>query len=79
MHLLFYAAALYAAVLEKWTYPGFEGDQFKDHLHSEESSEEHVEDVHGSIKVFRLLIVLQRHISKMLLTTRKVRSVGVLL
>lgn len=43
---------------EKWTYPGFEGDQFKDHLHCEEPSEEHVEDVHGVIEILGLPMML---------------------
>lgn len=66
---IFYAALLYCTALEcssipqleKWTYPGFEGDQFKDHLHSEEPSEEHVEDVHGIIEIFGLSMMLQGH------------------
>lgn len=72
---IFYAALLYCTVpecssilqLEKWTYPGFEGDQFKDHLHSEESSEEHVEDVHGIIEIFGLSMMLQGHINNSLI------------
>lgn len=32
------------------TYSGFEGDELEDHLHSENPSEDHVEDVHGIIK-----------------------------
>lgn len=43
------------------TYPGFEGNQFKDHLHCEESSEEHVEDVHGIVEAFGLSVMLQKH------------------
>lgn len=57
--------------LEKWTYPGFEGDEFKDHLNSEESSEEHVEDVHGIIEIFCLSMMLQRHINNSLVSTKK--------
>lgn len=46
-------------LLEQYTYPGFEGDQFKDHLHCEESSEKHVQDVHGIVEIFCLPMVLQ--------------------
>lgn len=59
--VLYYVQECYSSLqLGKWTYPGFEGDQFKDHLHSEESSEEHVEDVHGIIEIFGLSMMLQR-------------------
>ena len=68
--LLLYSTVLYCRPtvqdsilqLKRWTYPGFEGDEFKDHLHSEESSEEHVEDVHGIIEIFGLSMMLQRHV-----------------
>lgn len=43
------------------TYPGFEGNQFKDHLHCEESSEEHVQDVHGIVEAFGLSVMLCKH------------------
>ena len=40
-------------------YPGFESDEFQDHLHGEHSGEDHVEDVHGRAKHVGLLIVLR--------------------
>lgn len=52
------------AVLLRWrreTYPGFEGNQFEDHLHGEEPSEKHVEDVHGVVEIFSLAVMLQVH------------------
>lgn len=63
LHCSLLYCSLYDSIVqqEKWTYPGFEGDQFKDHLHSEKSSEEHVEDVHGIIEIFGLSMMLQRH------------------
>lgn len=39
-------------------YPGFEGDQFEDHLHSEDGGEDHVQDVHHVVKCLRLAVVL---------------------
>lgn len=39
-------------------YLGFEGNELQDHLHSEEASEEHVEDVHGDLEQAALAIVL---------------------
>lgn len=61
----FYKTFILISTLElgEWTYPGFEGDQFKDHLHSEKSSKEHVEDVHGIIEIFGLSMMLQKHIN----------------
>ena len=41
-------------------YPGFEGDQFQNHFHSEDRGEDHVQDVHHIVKQLRLSIVLQR-------------------
>lgn len=43
-------------------YLGFEGDQFEDHLHSEEWGEQHVQDVHHVVKRLRLPVVL--HVEK---------------
>lgn len=43
---------------EPEAYLGFEGNKLQDHLHSEEASEEHVEDVHGDFKQAALAIVL---------------------
>lgn len=40
-------------------YLGFEGNELQDHLHSEETSEEHVEDVHGDFEQAALAIVLR--------------------
>lgn len=51
-------ALLFSA--EESTYPGFEGNQFQDHLHCEESSEEHVEDVHGIVEAFGLSVMLRK-------------------
>lgn len=42
------------------TYSGFEGDELEDHLHSENPSEDHVEDVHGIVEQMRLTMVLER-------------------
>lgn len=75
--MLLDSAVLYVAVLEEWTYPGFEGNQFKDHLHSEESSEEHVEDVHGIVEIFGLPMMLQRHINNFLMSAKKRSIMGI--
>lgn len=40
-------------------YLGFKGNELQNHLHSEEASEEHVEDVHGNFKQAALTIVLR--------------------
>lgn len=56
-----FCAIVFCCVQNKWTYPGFEGNQFKDHLHCEQSSEEHVEDVHRVVKTFGLSMMLQKH------------------
>jgi len=58
------------------TYPGFEGDQFKDHLYSEQSSEEHVEDVHCIIEIFGLPMMLQKHTNKSIIPTKSSSCVG---
>ena len=42
------------------THPGFESDEFKNHFHSEDSSEDHIENVHYIVKERRLAVVLQR-------------------
>lgn len=56
---------------EKWTYPRFEGNQFQDHLHGEEPSEEHVKDVHGVVEIFGLSMMLQRAQNNALISTKK--------
>lgn len=43
----------------KETYSGFEGNEFEDHLHSENPSKDHVEDVHGIVEQVRLAMVLE--------------------
>lgn len=40
-------------------YLGFEGNELQNHLHSEEASEEHVEDVHGDFEQATLTVVLR--------------------
>lgn len=40
-------------------YLGFKGNKLQNHLHSEEASEEHVEDVHGDFKQAALTVVLR--------------------
>lgn len=40
-------------------YLGFEGNELQNHLHGEEASEEHVEDVHGNFEEAALAIVLR--------------------
>lgn len=40
-------------------YLGFEGNELQNHLHSEEASEEHVEDVHGDFEQAALPVVLR--------------------
>lgn len=42
------------------TYSGFEGNEFEDHLHSENPGEDHVKDVHGIVEQMRLTMVLER-------------------
>ncbi len=42
------------------THPGFEGDQFENHLHSEDGSEDHIQDVHNIIEQLGLTVVLDR-------------------
>ena len=32
------------------THPGFESDEFKNHFHSEDSSEDHIENIHDIVK-----------------------------
>lgn len=41
------------------THPGFESDEFENHFHSEDSSEDHIKNVHYIVKERRLTIVLQ--------------------
>lgn len=41
-------------------YLGFEGNELQDHLHGEEASEEHVEDVHGDFEQAALAVVLHQ-------------------
>lgn len=43
-----------------FTHPESESKQLQQHLHSEESSKHHVEDVHDVAEGFRLFIVLQK-------------------
>lgn len=43
------------------TYSGLEGNELEDHLHCENPSEDHVEDVHGIVKQMRLTMVLKSH------------------
>lgn len=59
----------------KWTYPGFEGNQFKDHLHCEQSSEEHVEDVHRVVKTWGLSMMLHQHSYEMFTGSVKSQTV----
>lgn len=40
------------------THPGFEGYQFEYHLHSEDGSEDHIQDVHNIIEQLGLTVVL---------------------
>lgn len=40
------------------SYPGFEGDELKNHFHCEDSCEHHVENVHSIIKAMRLAMML---------------------
>ena len=40
-------------------HPGFESDEFENHFHSEDSSEDHIENVHYIVKERRLAVVLQ--------------------
>lgn len=61
------------------TYPGFEGDQFKDHLHREQSSEEHVEDVHCIVKIFGLPMMLQKPTNEPLTSCKSCSFTGVVL
>lgn len=42
-------------------YPGFEGDEFEDHFHSEEAGEQHIEDIHSFAEGLRLAMMLQTH------------------
>ncbi len=42
------------------THPGFESDEFENHFHSEDSSEDHIKNVHYIVKERRLAVVLQR-------------------
>lgn len=42
------------------THPGFESDEFENHFHSEDSSEDHIENVHYIVKERRLAVVLQK-------------------
>lgn len=41
-------------------HPGFESDEFQNHFHSEDSGEDHIENVHDIVKERRLAVVLQR-------------------
>ena len=41
-------------------YPGFESDEFEEHLYGEDRSEDHVEDVHHIVEGRWLPIVLAR-------------------
>lgn len=40
-------------------HPGFESNELQNHFHGEDSSEDHVEDVHDVIEERRLAVVLQ--------------------
>lgn len=44
----------------KKTHPGFISDEFDNHFHSEDSSEDHIKDVHYIVKGRRLAVVLQK-------------------
>lgn len=46
------------------TYSGFEGNELEDHLHGENASKDHIEDVHGVVKQMRLIMVLDIDRSK---------------
>ena len=41
------------------THPGFESDEFENHFHSEDSSEDHIKNVHYIVEERWLAIVLQ--------------------
>lgn len=41
-------------------HPGFESDELQNHFHSEDSSEDHIENVHDIVKERRLAVVLRR-------------------
>lgn len=45
---------------ERETHSGLEGNELEDHLHSENPSENHVEDVHGIVEQMRLTMVLEK-------------------
>lgn len=45
---------------EGMAHPGFESNELQKHFHSEDSGEDHVEDVHDVIEERRLAIVLRR-------------------
>ena len=42
------------------THPGFESDEFENHFHSEDSSEDHIKNVHYIVEERWLSVVLQR-------------------
>lgn len=46
--------------MKTFAHPGFESDEFENHFHSEDSSEDHVKDVHHVVKERWLSVVLQR-------------------
>lgn len=41
------------------THPGFESDEFENHFHSEDSREDHIENVHHIVEHGWLAVVLQ--------------------
>lgn len=41
-------------------HPGFESDELQNHFHSEDSGEDHIENVHDIVKERRLAVVLRR-------------------
>lgn len=47
-------------IYRKETHPGFESNEFENHFHSEDSSEDHIKNVHYIVKECRLAVVLQK-------------------
>lgn len=46
--------------VKTFAHPGLESDEFENHFHSEDSREEHIENVHDVVKECWLSVVLQR-------------------
>lgn len=55
-------------------YLGFEGNELQDHLHCEEASEQHVEDIHGDFEEAALAIMLRGRKGKT--TNMRLKSSG---